>query len=111
MDIATPFEYTVKCYPYMGRDETFDANLGLRKYVVANLAGPIKDGPNYHTLMDNFFASVPSLERLTAKKIADVEAVRGNCAECVQLKFMKEMKKFNGDCRNVVIEENARKSL
>lgn len=111
MDIATPFEYTVKCYPYMGRDETFDANLGLRKYVVANLACPIKDGPNYHTLMDNFFASVPSLERLTAKKIADVEAVRGNCAECVQLKFMKEMKKFNGDCRNVVIEENARKSL
>ena len=95
----------------MDKDETFDANLGLRKYVVANLAGPIKDGPNYHTLMDNFFASVPSLERLTAKKIADVEAVRGNCAECVQLKFMKEMKKFNGDCRNVVIEENARKSL
>lgn len=94
----------------MDKDETFDANLGLRKYVVANLACPIKDGPNYHTLMDNFIASVPPLERLTAKEIADVEAVREYCVECVQLKFMKEMKKFNGDCRNV-IEENARKSL
>lgn len=94
----------------MDKDETFDANLGLRKYVVANLACPIKDGPNYHTLIDNFIASVPSLERLTAKEIADVEAAREYCVECVQLKFMKEMKNFNGDCRNV-IEENARKSL
>ena len=70
----------------MDKDETFDANLGLRKYVVANLANPIKDGPNYHTLMDNFIASVPPLERLTAKEIADVEAVREYCVECVQLK-------------------------
>ena len=70
----------------MDKDETFDANLGLRKYVVANLANAIKDGPNYHTLMDNFIASVPPLERLTAKEIADVEAVREYCVECVQLK-------------------------
>ena len=42
----------------MDKDETFDANLGLRKYVVANLAGPIKDGPNYHTLHCEWLTSL-----------------------------------------------------
>ena len=57
--VATPLGYAIQFYPYTGKDENSDSNLGLGGSVVATLAEklPSQVGSNYHIIMDNFFTS------------------------------------------------------
>ena len=54
---ATPLGYAIQFYPYAGKDETYDSDLGLGSSVVATLAGklPSQVGSNYDIITDNFF--------------------------------------------------------
>ena len=69
---ATPLGYAIQFFPYAGKDENYDSNLGLGGSVVATLAEklPSEFGSNYHIIMDNFFASPNLLRILQTKCIA-----------------------------------------
>ena len=49
---ATPLGYAIQFYPYMGKDEYYDSDIGLGGSVVTKLADalPRQDGSNYHIL-------------------------------------------------------------
>ena len=66
---ATPLAYAIQVYPYAGKDENYDSNLGLGGSVVATLAEklPSQVGSNYHIIMGNFFSSRNLLRILKAK--------------------------------------------
>ena len=66
---ATPLGYGIQFYPYAGKDENYDSNLGLGGSVVATLAEklPSQVGSNYHIIMNNFFTS-PNLLRIPKAK-------------------------------------------
>ena len=54
---ATPLGYAIQFYPYMGKDDFFDPDLGLGGSVVDKLMDslPKHEGSNYHIITDNFF--------------------------------------------------------
>ena len=60
----TPLGYTIQFYPYMGKDDFCDPDLGLGVSVVDRLTDslPKHAGSNYHIITDNFFTS-PQLLR------------------------------------------------
>ena len=66
---ATQLGYTIQFYPYAGKDENYDSNLGLGGSAVATLAEklPSQVGSNYHIIMDNFFTS-PNLRCILKAK-------------------------------------------
>ena len=74
---ATPLGYTIQFYPYAGKGENYDSNLGLGGSVIATLAEKLTSqvGSNYHIIMDNVFTSP---KRLKAKGIAVSGSVRIN---------------------------------
>ena len=80
---ATPLGYAIQFYPYAGKDENYDSNLGLGGSVVATLAEklPSQVGSNYHIIMDNFFTGLNLLRILKAKGIAATGTVRINRVE------------------------------
>ena len=67
---ATQLGYTIQFYPYAGKDENYDSNLGLGGSAVATLAEklPSQVGSNYHIIMDNFFTS-PNLRCILKAKV------------------------------------------
>ena len=67
---ATPLGYAIQFYPYTGKDENYDSNLGLGHSVVVTLAEklPSQVGSNFHIIMDNFFTS-RNLLRILKKKL------------------------------------------
>ena len=54
---ATPLGYAIQFYPYAGKDENYDSDLGLGGSVIVTLAGklPSQVGSNYDIITDNFF--------------------------------------------------------
>ena len=54
---ATPLGYAIQCYPYAGKHENYDSDLGLGGSVILTLAGnlPSQVGSNYDIITDNFF--------------------------------------------------------
>ena len=89
--VATPLGYAIQFYPYTGKNENNDSNLGLGGSVVATLAEklPSQVGSNYHIIMDNFF-TCPNVPRiLKAKGIAATGNVRINRAEYAPLRPIK----------------------
>ena len=78
MGSCDPLGYDIQFYPYAGKDENYDLNLGLGGSVVATLAEKLSSqvGSNYHIIMDNFFTS-PNLLRIPkTKDIAVTGTVR-----------------------------------
>ena len=77
---ATPLGYAIQFYPYAGKDENYDSNLGLGGSVVATLAEklPPQVRSNYYIIMDKFFTSPNLLRILEAKDIASTGTVRIN---------------------------------
>ena len=67
---ATLLGYAIQFYPYTGKDENYDSNLGLGDSVVVTLAEklPSQVGSNFHIIMDNFFTS-RNLLRILKKKL------------------------------------------
>ena len=95
---ATPLGYTIQFYPYPGKDENYDSNLGL-------------GGSNYHIIMDNFFTSPNLLRILKAKGIAATETVRINCVENAPLRPIKEIEKLERGASDVVTDKNSNLTL
>ena len=54
MGSCAPLGYAIQFYPYTGKGENYDSNLGLGGSVVATLAEklPSQVGSNYHIIMD-----------------------------------------------------------
>ena len=89
--VATPLGYIIQFYPYAGKDENYDSNLGLGGSLVATLAEklPLQVGSNYHIIMDNFFTSPNLLSILNAKGITATGTVRINRVEITPLRTNK----------------------
>ena len=106
---ATPLGYAIQFYPYAGKDENYDSNLGLGGSVVATLAEklPSQVGSNYHIIMDNFFTSPNLLRILKAKGIAAIGTIRINSVENAPLRRIKEMEKLERGASNVVTDKNS----
>ena len=110
---ATPLGYAIQFYPYAGKDENYDSNLGLGGSVVATLAEklPSQVGSNYHIIMDNFFTSPNLLRILKAKGIAATGTVRINRVENAPLRPIKEMEKLERGASDVVTGRNSNLTL
>ena len=89
---ATLLGYVIQFYPYAGKDENYDSNLGLRCSVVVTLAEkvPSRVGSNYHIIMDNFFTSQNLLRILKAKGITATGAASINRVENAPLRPLKK---------------------
>ena len=116
---ATPLGYAIQFYPYAGKDENYDSNLGLGGSVVATLAEklPSQVGSNYHIIMDNFFTSSNLLRILRAKDMncqdchAATGTVRINRVENAPLRPIKEMEKLERGASDVVTDKNSNLTL
>ena len=106
---ATQLGYTIQFYPYAGKDENYDSNLGLSGSVVTTLAEKLLSqvGSNYHIIMDNLFTSPNLLHILKKKAIAATRTVRINFVEKAPLRPIKEMEKFKRGASDVVTVKNS----
>ena len=105
--------YGIQFYPYAGKDENYDSNLGLGGSVVATLAEklPLQVGSNYHIIMDNFFTS-PNLLRIPkAKDIASTGTARIHRVENSPLRPIKEMERLERGPSDVVTDKNSNLTL
>ena len=109
----TTLGYAIQFYPYAGKDENYDYNLGLGGSVVATLAEklPSQVGSNYNIIMDNFFTSPNLLRILKAKGIAATGTVRINRVENAPLRPIKEMEKLERGASDVVTDKNSNLTL
>ena len=109
----TTLGHAIQFYPYAGKDENYDSNLGLCGSVVATLAEkrPSQVGSNYHIIMDNFFTSPNLLRILKAKGIAATGNVRINRVENTPLRPIKEMEKLERGASDVVTDKNSNLTL
>ena len=110
---ATPLGYAIQFYPYAGKDENYDSNLGLGGSAVATLTEklPSQFGSNYHIIMDNFFTSPNLLCILKAKGIAATETVRISLVDNAPLRPIKEMQKLERCASDVVTDQNSSLTL
>ena len=108
--VATPLGYAIQIYPYMGKDNFFDPDLGLGGSVVDKLRDsvPKHSGSSYHIITDNFFTSPQLLRSLREKGIAATGTVRLNRVENAPLKPVKEMEKLERRSADVAINDNAK---
>ena len=63
---ATPFGYVIQFYPYVGKADFFDTDLGLGGSAVDKLTDslPKHAGSNYHIKIDNFFTNDMSNQQI-----------------------------------------------
>ena len=110
---VTLIGYAILFYPYAGKDENYDSNLGLGGSVIATLAEklPSQVGSNYHIIKDNIFTSPNLLHILKAKGIAATGTVRINCVEDAPLQPIKEMEKLERGASDVVTDKNSNVTL
>ena len=101
---ATPLGYAIQFYPYSGKDDNYNKDIGLGGSVVMTLVSmlPIVPNSNYHVVMDNFFTS-PSLLRLLKRiGMAATGTVRANRTENAPLQAVDDMKKMARGSSDVV---------
>ena len=110
---ATSLGYAIQFYPYAGKDENYDSNLGPGGSVVTTLAEklPSQVSSKYHIVMDNFFTSPSLLRILKAKDIAATGTVRINRVENAPLRSIKEMEKLERGASDVVTDKNSNLTL
>ena len=110
---ATPLGYAIQFYPYDGKDDNYNKDIGLGGSVVMTLMSKLPTVPNlnYHVVMDNFFTS-PSLLRLLKRNgMAAAGTVRASRTENAPLQAVDDMKKkarrrsdvVNGNKSNVTL--------
>ena len=63
---AAPFGYAIQFFPYMGKDDFFDPDLGLGGFTVDKLMDnfPKLARSNYRIVTNNFFTSLQLLRSL-----------------------------------------------
>ena len=110
---ATLLGYAIQFYPYAGKDENYDSNLGLGGSVVSTLAEklPSQVGSNYNIIMDTFFNSPNLLRILKAKGITATGTVRISRVENAPLRPIKEMEKLERGASDVVTDKNSSLTL
>ena len=92
---ATPLGYGIQFYPYAGKDDNCNKDIGLRGSVVLTLLSKLPTVPDshYHDVIDNFFTSPSLLRVLKESGIAATGTVRENRTEKVPLPAVDDMKK------------------
>ena len=92
---ATPLGYAIQFYPYAGRDDNYNKDIGLGGSVVTTLMSKLPTVPNwnYHVVMDNFFTSPSLLRLLKGNGMAATGTVRANRTENAPLQAVGDMKK------------------
>ena len=110
---ATPLGYAIQFYPYAGKDENYDSNLGLGGSVVATLAEklPSQVDSNYQIIMDIFFTSPNLLHTLKAKGIAATGTIRINRVEKAPLRPINEMERLERGASDVVTDKDSNLTL
>ena len=92
---ATPLGYAIQFYPYAGKDDNYNRDIGLGGLVVMTLMSKLPTVPNsnYHVVMDNFFISPSLLRLLKGNGIAVTGTVRANRTENAPSQAVDDMKK------------------
>ena len=80
---ATPLGYAIQFYPYAGKDDNYNKDIGLGGSVVITLMSKLPTVPNsnYHVVMDNFFTSLSLSRLLKGNGVVATGTVRANRTE------------------------------
>ena len=92
---ATSLGYAIQFYPYAGKDDNYNKDIGLGGSVVMTLMSklPTVSSLNYHVVMDNFFTTPRLLRLLKGNGKAATRTVRANRTENAPLQAVDDMKK------------------
>ena len=87
---ATPLCYSIQLYPFAGKDDNYNKDIGLGGSVVMTLMSklPLAPDSHYHAVTDDFFTSPSLLRVLKENGIAAPGTVRANSTKnrlCKQL--------------------------
>ena len=107
---ATPPGYPIQIYPYMGKDDFYDPDLGFGGSAVEKLVEnlPKYAESNYYIITDNSFTSTQLLRSLREKETAAAGTVPLTRVENASLKPVKEMEKLERGSADVLINDNAK---
>ena len=110
---ATPLGYAVQFFPYAGKDDNYNKDIGLGGSVVMTLMSKLPTVPNsnYHVVMDNFFTSPRLLRLLKGNGIATTGTVRANRTENAPLQAVDDMKKEARGTSDVVSDNKSNVTL
>ena len=100
-------------YPYAGKDDNYNKDIGLDGSVVLTLMPKLPTVPNsnYHVVMDNFFTSPSLLRLLKGNGIAATGTVRANRTENAPLQAVDDMKKKARGSSDVVNDNKSNVTL
>ena len=109
---ATPLGYAIQLYPYAGKDDNYNKDIGLGGSVVMTLMSKLPTVPNlsYHVVMDNFFTSPSLLRLLKENGMAATGTVRANRTENAPLQAV-DMKKEARRSSDVVNDNKSNVTL
>ena len=110
---ATPLGYVIQFYPYAGKDDNYNKDIGLGRSVVMTLMSKLPTVPNsnYHVVMDNCFTSPSLLRLLKGNGMAATGAVRANRTENAPLQAVDDMKKKARGSSDVVNDSKSNVTL
>ena len=109
---AVPLGYAIQLYPYAGKDDNYNKDIGLGGSVVMTLMSKLPTVPNlsYHVVMDNFFTSPSLLRLLKENGMAATGTVRANRTENAPLQAV-DMKKEARRSSDVVNDNKSNVTL
>ena len=107
---ATPL---IRFYPYVGKDDNYNKDIGLCGSVVMSLMPKLPTVPDshYHAVMDNFFTSPSLLRVLKESGFAATGTVRANRTEKAPLQAVDDMKKQARGISDVVNDKKSNVTL
>ena len=110
---ATPLGYAIQFYPYAGKDDNCNKDIGLGGSVVMTLMSKLPTVPNsnYHVVMVNFFTSSSLLRLLKENGMAAIGTVRANRTENAPLQSVDDMKKKARGSSDVVNDNKSNVTL
>ena len=110
---ATPLGYAIQFYPYAGKDNNYNKDIGLGGSVVMTLMSKLPTVPNsnYHVFMENFFTSPSLLRLLKGNGMAAPSTIRANRTENAPLQAVDDMKKKARGSSDVVNDNKSNVTL
>ena len=110
---ATPLGYGIEFYPYAGKDDNYNKNIGLGDSIVMILISklPTVSDSHYHPVMENFFTSSSLLQVLKESGIAATGTVQANRTEKAPLQSVDDMKKQTRGISDVFNDKKSNATL
>ena len=110
---ATPLGHAIQCYPYAGKYDIYNKDIGLGDSVVMTLMSKLPTVPNsnYHAVTNNFFTSPSLLRLLKGTGMAATGTVRANRTENAPLQAVDDMKKKARGSSDVVNDNKSNVTL